>query len=379
MGISIKEIEVEKSRRKPDSLSEGLDRILNLELTRKKGFKSKEKQNLFGELGMLLKAGIDIRSGLQILIEEKEKVKDQKPIQEIRDMIINGDTLSSAIQKKGHFNNYDYYSIKIGEESSNVGEVLWDLAEYYKKRTAQKRKLIGMFSYPLLVLVMAVLAIYFMLNFIVPMFEDVFKRFDGDLPALTKTIIAISEWSSDNMIYILLVITMLSLGLYLQRKQTWFRKWSSMIMMNFPVLGPLTKKIYMMRFCHSMHFLISSKNPLLTSLDLVKNMIQFYPYEKAITEIEVQILKGKTLHESMIKYPFFSRKMVYLIKVGEEVNKMDLIFKNLTAQYEEEVDFQMNTLGSLLEPILILFIGSFVAIILIAMYLPLFQLSTSVF
>ena len=128
-----------------------------------------------------------------------------------------------------------------------------------------------------------------------------------------------------------------------------------------------------------MALLISSKTPMLRSIQLVKNMISYYPFEHALGIIENNILHGKQLHESMMEFKIFDKRMIYLTKVAEEVNQLDTIFTQLYNQYNEELEHRIGMIANLLEPILIIGVGILVAIILIAMYMPLFQLSTSFF
>ena len=137
--------------------------------------------------------------------------------------------------------------------------------------------------------------------------------------------------------------------------------------------------IYFERFSQSLALLISSKTPLLNAIQLVKNMIVFYPYVKALNVIEKDIMQGMQLNESMSKFPLFDKRVISLIKVAEEVNQLDTIFQKLSKQYSEELEHKLSILSSLLEPVLIIFVGLIVGIILIAMYLPMFQLSTSIY
>ena len=132
-------------------------------------------------------------------------------------------------------------------------------------------------------------------------------------------------------------------------------------------------------FCQSMALLISSKTPMLRAIQLVCNMIAFHPYQVALSRIEDDILHGRSLHESMAHFSIFDRRTVSLVKVAEEVNQLDTIFAILNEQYSQELEHQTALIGSMLEPLMIIFVGLLVALILIAMYLPMFQLSSTVF
>ncbi|MEM9023679.1 MAG: type II secretion system F family protein, partial [Bacteroidota bacterium] len=128
----------------------------------------------------------------------------------------------------------------------------------------------------------------------------------------------------------------------------------------------------------SMHLLTASQTPLVEALNLVEKMISFYPMEAALPHIRNGILQGEALHASLARFPVFNKRMVSLIKVAEEVNQLDMIFEKLSHQYSDEVEHQTGMIGSVIEPIMIIFIAVFVGFILIAMYLPLFELSTTI-
>jgi type IV pilus assembly protein PilC len=164
----------------------------------------------------------------------------------------------------------------------------------------------------------------------------------------------------------------------LVRKNPQFRRITSQLMLGTPTIGKIVNKVYMARFCQNMALLLGSKTPLLKSLGMVRNMIGFYPYEKALETIESDVLHGMLLNQSMQKFKFFDKRLLALTRVAEEVNQLDNIFGKLSVQYSEELEHEINIIGNILEPALIIFVGALVAIILISMYLPLFQLSSSI-
>ena len=153
----------------------------------------------------------------------------------------------------------------------------------------------------------------------------------------------------------------------------------SELSLRVPVMGKIIKKIYLSRFFQSMALLTGAKTPILRSIQLIRNMIRFYPMEKAFIQMEHDILHGILLHQSMEKFPVFDKRTIALVKVAEEVNQLDQIFLKLNRQYSDELEHQVGQLSNLLEPALIIFVGVLVAVILIAMYLPMFQLSNSFF
>jgi type IV pilus assembly protein PilC len=217
-----------------------------------------------------------------------------------------------------------------------------------------------------------------MMRFVVPMFSDVFKRFKGDLPAFTRLIIRISDIMGNYALYFLLGFAAIGIFLYTQRKAIWFRDYGARLILRTPVMKDMIGKIYLARFCQSMNLLISARTPLITAIDLVKKMVGFYPIEHSLEQVQQDVLKGTPLHASLSKFSIYNRRMISLLKVAEEVNQLDAMFAKLSKQYTDEVEHQTSILGSLIEPIMIIFLGVLVAVILVAMYLPLFQMGSKI-
>ena len=146
--------------------------------------------------------------------------------------------------------------------------------------------------------------------------------------------------------------------------------------MLFPFIGELVRKMYIGQFTQAVALLTTAKVPVLNSIQLTKKMIDFYPLQVALTDVESKILSGMNLSDSLRDHKVFDNKMVSLLKVAEETNQNEFIFERLTMQYNDEIQYKSKMLSTVLEPVIIIFLGAFVAIILIAMYLPMFTLSS---
>ncbi|RQO69382.1 type II secretion system F family protein [Pedobacter sp. KBW06] len=337
----------------------------------------KKKESLYVELSTLLLSGIDLRTALELILVDQEQAKDKVLFEGISAKILSGLALSEALKETGKFSDYEFYSIRIGEETGRLGEVLTDLSKYYKSKIQQRRKIVSAVTYPVIVLLSSLGAVFFMIKFVVPMFADVFLRFGGKLPWITAAIISFSNWFDRYFSLFLLFIVGVAVVYFLKRRSEWFRKISSGLLLKIPVLGDIVRKIYLARFANTMRLLVSTDTPLLRSIALVRQMISYYPIESSLLKVEQDILQGESLHKSLASFPFYPAKMIQLIKVGEEVNRMDYFFEKIASQYTEEVEYRTNTISSLLEPLIIIFLGLVVGVILIAMYLPMFQMSNS--
>ncbi len=375
-------VDLKNIKRKPaskkDSNTTDLLAILNKDISiGGKKLKDKQKEAFYSELSVLLEAGMDIRSALDVIVNETGSKKEKELFETIKKAVINGQSLSESLKEQPQFTNYEYYSVQIGEETGKLASVLKDLADYFKRSIQQKRQVINALTYPVIVLSVAVMAVIFMMYFIVPMFADVFQRFDKELPAITQFVVNASEWIGEHLWKLALVVATIIITLYTQRTSSWFRKYSSKVIVMIPFIGDLIRKIHLARFCNVMNLLIASKVNLLRSIELIGKMAPFYPIEIALEQMQQEITNGTPLNDSMRSYKIFDTKMVSLIKVGEEVNQLESFFDKIAQQYNDEIEHKTSILGNLIEPFMLLFLGLVVGTILIAMYLPLFQLSTS--
>ncbi|MGZ4038479.1 MAG: type II secretion system F family protein [Bacteroidia bacterium] len=361
----------------PAAVAGSLNKLLQTEIKLfEKKFGQQQKEWFYTELALLLSAGVDIKTAFEIIEQETNEKKHRTLIEQIKNDVISGLSIAGAMRKHSQiFSNYECDSVKIGEETGKLPEVLGELGKYYTGTIKLRRQIIGTLTYPVIVITLAVLIVYFMLSYVVPMFGDIFKQTGGQLPATTQFLIKVSNKSS------LVFYSLLSLvaGFYFlhktQHKKTWYRHSTSAFFLRIPVISSLIRKIYLARFCQSMQLLLGAKVLLIEALGLVQNMIDYYPIEHALDTIRKDVLAGKMLHESLSSHSIFPQKLTALIKVSEEVNAPELIFQKLSSQYSEEIEHQQAVVGKVIEPFFIIVLGLIIGFILIAMYMPLFQLS----
>lgn len=352
-----------------------LKNILSQDISFKKSFGDKKKERFYSDLQVLLNSGIDLKSALEIIIEEQEKLAEKQFYEVIHSKVVTGSSFADALKDSNKISDYEYYSISIGEESNRLLDVLNELSSFYKERIELKKQIVSVLSYPLFVLVITIGIVYFMLNSVVPMFSDVFKQFGSELPSLTKKVIYLSENFSFYGLIFIAVLIVVGVFISFQKDQMWFRKVLTTIILYTPIVKGLVTKIYLTRFVQSMHLLLVSKTQLVKSLDLTKKMIKFLPLEIAIQDMKEKVTKGAALHNVMKSHSIFPKRLISLVKVGEEVNQLDIMLKKIASQYSEELKYETNIIGKIIEPLILLIIGAVVGVILVAMYLPMFNLS----
>jgi type IV pilus assembly protein PilC len=360
------------------SFSQKLSEVLSKDISFGSGqLPDQKKEDFFYELSTLLKSGIDLKNSLDLLTLDGARDKYQEVYRKIKEAVIAGTALSNSVSKSAKFSEYDVLSIQIGEETGNLAVVMEELGGFYKRKVDQRRKIVGALTYPAIVLMTSFGAVFFMLRFVVPMFSDVFRRFGGELPWMTKLVIQASGLMSALVVPFLVSLGILLYAYFRYKNHIAVRALLSKIVLMIPIVKDLVLKIYLARFCNTMQLLISSRIPLLKAISLSRKTIGFYPLEVALKKIEAGVMSGRSLHDNLSDFPVFPAKMVQLIKVGEEINKLEDFFKNLGDQYVQEVEYQTSTVSKLIEPLIIIFLGLVVGFILISMYLPMFQMSNS--
>jgi len=339
-------------------------------------FKNKVKEDFYTELSVLLKAGINLKEALDLLSNSQKKKTDKEVLFSIIKDIVTGKSLSEAIFGEKSFTEYEYYSLRIGEETGTLAQVAEQLGHFFARKNEQRRNVISALTYPIIILSTALLVVVFMLQFVVPMFQDIFKQQNVELPGITKFIISVSGFMKDYGWMIMLLLVILFLSRLLLNKKQWFKRSKDNFIMRLPFVGKFVKTVYLSQFTQAVSLLTASKVPVVNSIQLVKQMIDFYPLKSALETVEKSILKGQSLSSSLQEHKLFSDKMVAMVKVAEETNQTEFIFDRLNSQYNTQVQQQSKLLSTVMEPFIILIVGVLVGVILIAMYLPMFKLSS---
>ncbi len=339
-------------------------------------FSNKKKEDFYTEIHVLLKAGINLKDALALIQQNQKKEKQQLFYKDMVDALVMGQPFSEVIKSKKEFTEYEYYSLKIGEETGTTHQIAEELGKFFARKNEQRRSLVNALTYPIIILVTAVLVVVFMLRLVVPMFQDIFRQNGVDLPRITEIIIAASDFIKDYGWWVLWGIVALVLSRKWYGQKPWFKKNKDRFLLKIPYVGNFIKAVYMAQFTQAVTLLTASKVPVLNSIELVERMIDFIPLKEALNQVSSKVMEGKSLSESLNSNKIFDHKMIALIKVAEETNQTEYIFERLNQQYNIEVQQKSKLLSTLMEPLIILLVGILVGVILVAMYLPMFKLGS---
>ncbi|WP_062053729.1 type II secretion system F family protein [Aquimarina longa] len=373
MGIKI---DTAKKKNQKDT-SYDISSLLTKEITLfGNSFTAKKKEQWYAELSVLLKSGIDLRSGLELLSETQKKEKDKQLMTSMLSLLVSGTPFSEILKQDKNFTDYEYYAIRIGEQTGELAKITLELSEFYKRKNELRREIVAALTYPIIVMCTAMIVIIFMLRYVVPMFVDIFKQNNVELPAITKGIINFSNFIGTNGLFLFGSFGIIIFGIIFISKKQWYRKILGNVQLKLPILGNYFQRIYMAQFTQAISLLTSAKVPMVESIDLVKNMINFYPLQQGLHTTKKMVLTGDSLSTAFAQSPIFDKKMIAMVRVAEETNQTEFIFQKLNEQYNQQVKYQSQVISNVLNPLLTIFVGIIVGVILIAMYLPMFRLSS---
>ena len=336
------------------------------------------KRTFFSQLQTLIRSGLSFSRAFELIIEGA-KTKEKALYVRIFDEVVSGKELWRSLEADKAFTELDRSVVRIGEETGRLVDALEFLTDYYQKREEQKRMVTSALSYPIITLSIAIIVLVFMLLVVVPMFEQVYARMGGELPAITRQII----WMSESAPAVLGIMVLLGLSMYGVRhmfgSSDKYQSITSGIVMRLPLVSGLIRKYQVSRFSRIMHLLVSSDVPILQALYLMRGIITFYPYRQSIEEVCRMIEKGQTLTGGMNKYEnLYGKRFLVLLRVGEETNSIEQMLLTQANDTNAELEHEIKQLNNIVEPFLILAIGIIVAFVLIAMYMPMFKMGMTI-
>lgn len=341
----------------------------------RKPLKDAKKESVFSELHSLLASGLDFSRSFELLTESEADKPVKSLLEELYASVVDGNSLWESFAASGRFAALDSGVVRIGEETGRIAESFFFLAEYYRKRIEQRRMVAGAVSYPLIILVTAAVVLVFMVTVIVPMFEQVYARMGGELPWLTRQMIAFSARFPAFLAGTLLVAVATALFFWRYGRTERIRAFVASVGLRLPVAGESVRKNQEARFCKLLWLLYSSGVPLLRSVEMLRDIITFHPYRQSFDAIAGGLRRGELFAANLARFPrLYDSKLCTLLRVGEETNHLGDMLQRQGDELTKELEHRLRQLGNLLEPVLILGVGGLVAVVLISMYLPMFRL-----
>ena len=332
------------------------------------------------QIATMMQAGVPLVQSFEIIGEGSDKPAMQKLVFAIKADVEGGISLAEALAKHPlYFDPLFVNLVNAGEQSGALETMLDKLATYKEKVEALKAKVKKALFYPIAVLIVAFIVTVILLVFVVPQFEDLFKSFGADLPALTLMVISMSEFMQSYWWLIAAIIIGAVLG-FLRIKKT-----SRKVQVAFdrfalkaPVVGEITTKSAIARFSRTLETMSAAGVPLVEAMDSVAGATGNIIYEDASLKIKDEVSQGTQLQTSMRNTGLFPNMAIQMVSIGEEAGSLDAMLAKVADFYEAEVDNAVDALTSLLEPIIMAVLGVLVGGLIIAMYLPIFKLGSVV-
>jgi type IV pilus assembly protein PilC len=329
------------------------------------------------QFSTMVDAGLPIAQCLTILGEQSESATLRQATTQIAREVEGGATLADSFRRfPKTFDDLFINMIQVGESGGVLDVVLQRLSGYIEKAAALKRKVKSAMVYPLTIISVAVLVIIFMMTFVIPTFAQMFRSMGAELPLPTRIVLWFSDFTQR---YVLLIIAAIIGFVFAVRKYYATDSGSMVIdsvMLKVPVVGMLIRKVAVARFTRTLGTLISSGVPILEALRITARSAGNRVVERAVLQARAAVTAGRTLTEPLKASPVFPPMVVHMISVGENTGALDQMLGKIADFYDDEVDTAVSALTSLLEPLMIVFLGVIVGGLVVAMYLPIFRMVT---
>ncbi len=343
-----------------------------------KRVKPKALQIFSRQFATMIESGLNVVTALSILEEQTEDKNLADVLASLRADVEGGQLLSEAMARHPRvFSRLYVAMVEAGEAAGILDIVLDRVALQLEKEMQLKRRVKGAMVYPILVMCFAFLVLTGMLLFLVPIFVKLFDQLGGELPFLTKIVMHASEIMRDYS-YIVFPLFFLIIFLFFRFKRTeQGRRWWDVTRVRFPLgIGAVVLKIGMARFSRTLSSLVGAGVDIMQALEITGSTSGNSLIEDATNEVRERVQQGSTIAQPMLEAAIFPPMVGHMIRVGEEAGELEKMLTKVADFYEDEVDAAIQSLTSIIEPLLMIFVGFIVGIIVIAMYLPMFKILT---
>ena len=328
------------------------------------------------QIASLLKANIPMVEAMGALIEQTENERLRSALSNLRQDVNEGSSLAKALAKHPQiFNNVYINMVEAGEQSGTLPLVLLRLADFQEGQVRLKNKVSSALMYPVLMIVMSSALVIGIFTFVMPKIAKIFVSMNKPLPLQTRILMGISDFLV-NYWYLPLTVIVVSLTLFLKYIKTpkGRRRWDSFLLKT-PLFGPLVRMLAVARFSNSMATLLAGGVPIITAMNIVKNIVGNTLIMEAITQARENVTEGQSIAEPLKRSQQFPPLVIHMISIGERTGELPQMLQNVSASYEEQVSAKIDGLTALLEPIMIIGMGMVVAMIVVSIFMPLMELN----
>lgn len=332
------------------------------------------------QMATMMKAGVPLMQSFDIIGEGFEKPAMRTLVNEVKQEVAAGNSLANSLRKKPIYFDELYCNLVDSGEQAGALETLLDRIATYKEKTeALKAKIKKAMNYPIAVVVVAIIVSAILLIKVVPQFQSVFENFGAELPAFTLMVIGISEVLQEWWFFVLVVFFLIGLAIQqIHRKSEKFRDWLDHAVLKLPIVGDILYKSAVARFARTLATTFAAGVPLVDALDSVAGASGNVVFKNAVIKVKSDVSTGMQLNFSMKTTGVFPAMAVQMTAIGEESGALDDMLDKVASFYEQEVDNAVDGLTSLMEPMIMAVLGVLVGGLIIAMYLPIFQLGNVV-
>ena len=327
------------------------------------------------QLATMIDAGLPLVQCLDILAQQQEKKVFQKALHDIRMAVEGGATFSASLKRHPKIFSTLYTNmVEAGEAGGILDTILNRLAAYIEKAMALKKRVKTAMFYPSTIVAVAVVVVIFLLIYVIPTFEQLFEGFGATLPLPTVIVLEASRLVRAYILVMLAGLVAAVVGLRFYYRTPGGKMVIDRLLLRLPVFGPLIRKVAVAKFTRTLGTLVSSGVSILEGLDITARTAGNKVVEEAVLKARTTIAQGKTIAEPLQASGVFPVMVVQMIAVGEQTGALDRMLNKIADFYDEEVDVAVAGLTSLLEPLLVIFLGVIIGGVVIAMYLPIFKL-----
>ncbi|HDZ9226872.1 type II secretion system F family protein [Vibrio cholerae] len=338
--------------------------------------KGKDITILTRQLATMLTTGVPIVQALKLVGDNHRKAEMKSILAQITKSVEAGTPLSKAMRTaSAHFDTLYVDLVETGEMSGNLPEVFERLATYREKSEQLRAKVIKALIYPSMVVLVALGVSYLMLTMVIPEFENMFKGFGAELPWFTQQVLKLSHWVQAYSLWAFIAIAAAIFGLKALRKNSFqIRLKTSRLGLKFPIIGNVLAKASIAKFSRTLATSFAAGIPILASLKTTAKTSGNVHFETAINEVYRDTAAGMPMYIAMRNTDAFPEMVLQMVMIGEESGQLDDMLNKVATIYEFEVDNTVDNLGKILEPLIIVFLGTVVGGLVVAMYLPIFNL-----